>query len=35
MKNKVKDMLIPVLAVFIALIIGAGIIGYLGENPLY
>lgn len=34
MKNKVKDMLIPVLAVFIALIIGAGIIGYLGENPL-
>lgn len=34
MKNNIKDLLIPVLAVLIALLIGAGIIAYLGENPV-
>lgn len=34
MKNKMKEMLIPLLAVGIALLIGAGIIAYLGESPV-
>lgn len=34
MKNKIKELSIPVLAVAIALLIGAGIIAYLGESPL-
>jgi len=34
MKNNIKDLLIPVLAVLIALLIGAGIILYLGQSPV-
>lgn len=34
MKNKLKDLMIPVLAVLIALLIGAGIILYLGQSPI-
>ena len=34
MRNKLEEILIPVFAVFLALVIGAGIISYLGENPL-
>jgi simple sugar transport system permease protein len=34
MNKKIQGLLVPVLAVFIALVLGAGIIAYLGENPL-
>ena len=34
MKNNIKELLIPVLAVLIALLIGAGIILYLGQSPV-
>ncbi|MGL5964753.1 MAG: ABC transporter permease [Fusobacteriaceae bacterium] len=34
MNKKLENILIPVIAVLIALLIGAGIITYLGENPL-
>lgn len=34
MKNKIKELSVPLLAVTIALIIGALIILYLGENPM-
>ncbi|SJZ45456.1 simple sugar transport system permease protein [Cetobacterium ceti] len=32
-KNKVINVLVPIVAVLVALLIGAGIIGYLGESP--
>ncbi|MGL4404051.1 MAG: ABC transporter permease [Fusobacteriaceae bacterium] len=34
MNKKLENILIPVIAVVIALLIGAGIIAYLGENPM-
>jgi ABC-type uncharacterized transport system permease subunit len=34
MNKKLQGLLVPILAVFIALLLGAGIIAYLGENPL-
>ncbi|MGL5541769.1 MAG: ABC transporter permease, partial [Fusobacteriaceae bacterium] len=34
MNKKLENVLIPVIAVAIALLIGAGIIAYLGENPM-
>ncbi|MBN1469596.1 MAG: ABC transporter permease [Fusobacteriaceae bacterium] len=34
MKNKIKDLLTPILAVLIALLIGGIIIHYLGEDPI-
>ncbi|WP_319204664.1 ABC transporter permease [uncultured Ilyobacter sp.] len=34
MKTKIQNAMVPVLAVAIALLVGAGIIAYLGENPL-
>ncbi|TDT72462.1 simple sugar transport system permease protein [Hypnocyclicus thermotrophus] len=34
MKNKLKELAIPFLSVLIALVIGGGVIIYLGENPL-
>lgn len=33
-KNKIENIIIPIVAVLIALLIGAGIIAYLGENPI-
>ncbi|BDU50846.1 ABC transporter permease [Haliovirga abyssi] len=33
MNNKLKEALIPVLSVFIAMLIGGGVIAYLGKNP--
>lgn len=34
MNKKIENILIPVIAVTIALLIGAGIVAYLGENPM-
>ncbi|MBP6063477.1 MAG: ABC transporter permease [Fusobacteriaceae bacterium] len=34
MNKKIEGIIIPIIAVFIALLIGAGIISYLGENPV-
>lgn len=34
MNKKLENVLIPIIAILIALLIGAGIIAYLGENPL-